>query len=98
MADDIGADVGALRSVFRDDVTAQVVVLDSIARKSRSGERARPRIENLGRNSASHEKARLIISLVRDQELGAREASTGHVSGTPVLSSPWGGSPVCTRC
>jgi hypothetical protein len=97
MADDIGADVGALRSVFRDDVTAQVVVLDSIARKSRSGERARPRIENLGR-SAGHEKARLIISLVRDQELGAREASTGHVSGTPVLSSPWGGSPVCTRC
>jgi hypothetical protein len=40
MADDIGADVGALRSVFRDDVTAQVVVLDSIARKSRSGEQA----------------------------------------------------------
>jgi hypothetical protein len=96
MADDIGADVGALRSVFRDDVTAQVVVLDSIARKSRSGERARPRIENL-KISAGHEKARL-ISLVRDQELGAREASTGHVSGTPVLSSPWGGSPVCTRC
>ena len=48
-------------------------------------------------SAGHHEKARL-ISLVRDQELGAREASTGHVSGTPVLSSPWGGSPVCTRC